>query len=157
MELIGKAPINPILFYSGKITGYILWLLFCLSLSGIHLLPKTSFDFVRYLSYGLLALGILLTFISLVDLGKSTRFGLPTDDTKLVLKGLYRFSRNPMYLGLNLLTISSMIYFLNVLIILAGIFSIVTYHLIIIAEERFLKQRFGQPYDIYLNKVRRYL
>ena len=62
-----------------------------------------------------------------------------------------------MYLGFNLLTISAMIYTMNIWIIIIGIYSIIIYHLIIIGEERFLKNRFGQEYISYRNKIRRYL
>ncbi len=62
-----------------------------------------------------------------------------------------------MYFGFNLWTISSMIYTLNIWIILIGIYSIIIYHLIILEEERFLEKRFGIAYSNYKNNIRRYL
>jgi protein-S-isoprenylcysteine O-methyltransferase Ste14 len=73
------------------------------------------------------------------------------------MAGIYRISRNPMYVGLHLLTLSSMVYTLHPLIILAGFFSFLVYHLIILGEEKFLAGRFGAPYLKYKQKVRRYL
>jgi protein-S-isoprenylcysteine O-methyltransferase Ste14 len=62
-----------------------------------------------------------------------------------------------MYMGFNLLTISSMIYSMHIIIFLSGIFSIIVYHLIILAEEQFLEDRFGFEYANYKKKIRRYL
>jgi protein-S-isoprenylcysteine O-methyltransferase Ste14 len=62
-----------------------------------------------------------------------------------------------MYLGFNLLTISSIIYMLNPIVSLFGIYSIIIYHFIIIGEERFLETRFGTAYLDFKKRVRRYL
>ena len=62
-----------------------------------------------------------------------------------------------MYLGFNLLTVSSMIYILNFTTIILGLFSILTYHLIIKAEERFLGRRFGDDFLKYNSETRRYI
>ena len=90
-------------------------------------------------------------------LGKSTRFGLPTEKTVLKTRGLYKISRNPIYFGFNLITLSSIIYFINPIILVPGIYSIVVYHLIIIGEEKFLEKAFGVAYLKYKKKVRRYI
>ncbi len=157
INLIGKAPINPILFYSGKISGYITWILLILLLLRINVIDKISFGYNDYLSYIFLIIGLTLIIISLFNLGRSTRFGLPIETTKLKTNGLYKISRNPMYLGLNSLTISSMIYSLNIWVLLLGIYSLIIYHLIIKSEEIFLENRFGLEYTNYKKKVRRYL
>jgi protein-S-isoprenylcysteine O-methyltransferase Ste14 len=157
MELFGKPPINPILFFSGKIAGYLTWMILLLCLLGIPVFPLPSNMPVKYISYIVLAAGLFLTGVSLVNLGKSTRLGLPQKQTDFKTGGIYRFSRNPMYLGFDLLTAASALYSLNAIIILMGLYSIAVYHLIILAEENFLEQRFGSAYAEYKNKVRRYL
>jgi protein-S-isoprenylcysteine O-methyltransferase Ste14 len=72
-------------------------------------------------------------------------------------KGLYRFSRNPMYvgyfiyfLGCGLLTASWL--FLAVLVIFQ-----VSTHWLIRAEERWCLKEFGDRYQSYMKKVRRYI
>lgn len=159
MDLIGKTTINPLIFYTGKISGYITWILLILQHTDNYLFV---FEGVRYnsqiyLSYLLAGFAIFLIILSLLNLGKSTRLGLPTNDTKLKTKGLYKISRNPMYLGFNLLTFLSMIYMLNLTIVFLGLYSILTYHLIIKAEERFLEQRFGDDFVNYKSETRRYI
>jgi protein-S-isoprenylcysteine O-methyltransferase Ste14 len=83
--------------------------------------------------------------------------GLPTEKTILKTNGIYRFSRNPMYFGFNLLTIASMLYWININVIILGIYSIIIYHLIILGEEKFLEERFGDEYFSYKKIVRRYI
>jgi protein-S-isoprenylcysteine O-methyltransferase Ste14 len=43
------------------------------------------------------------------------------------------------------------------LVLILGIYSIITYDLIIRAEERFLKKRFGEEYQEYKERVNRYI
>ena len=158
MDIIGKATINPVLFYTGKISGYITWIWYIIQHTGYFFeWERGPFQSLQYLCYVMTGLALLLIVISLINLGKSTRLGLPKTDTELKVKGIYSISRNPMYLGFDLLTLSSMIYSFNVIIIILGIFSIVVYHWIIKAEERFLEQRFGNEYINYISNTRRYL
>jgi protein-S-isoprenylcysteine O-methyltransferase Ste14 len=90
-------------------------------------------------------------------LGTSVRLGLPTGETKLKNRGIHKVSRNPMYLGFDLLTISSIVGNANLLVLVLGIDSIITYDLIIRAEEKFLKERFGEHYQEYKERVNRYI
>jgi protein-S-isoprenylcysteine O-methyltransferase Ste14 len=157
MDIIGKATINPVLFYSGKISGYISWIILFLLIFKINLIDRNSFVYSDYISYIILLAGLILSVFSMINLGRSTRLGLPTENTVFKTNGLYKLSRNPMYFGFNLVTISSMIYTLNIWIIILGIYSIIVYHRIILAEEKFLEDRFGIEYSNYKKKTRRYL
>jgi len=157
MELIGKTTINPIIFYTGKMSGYITWIIFFLMLFGVELIDKKTFYLNSYISAILVFLGLLFTAISLINLGKSTRLGLPSDDTALKTNGLYKISRNPMYVGFNLITLASMVYLLHWIIIILGVYSMITYHIIIKGEENFMIKRFGDDYKNYQLKVRRYI
>ena len=157
MDWIGKTTINPFLFYSGKISGYITWIVLILFLLDSNLTKRISNRYNDYLSYALLIIGLFFIVYSMVNLGRSTRLGLPSEDTVLKTNGLYKISRNPIYVGFNLLTIASIVYSLNITIILAGIYSIIVYHLIILGEEKFLENRFGQDYMDYKKRARRYL
>jgi protein-S-isoprenylcysteine O-methyltransferase Ste14 len=157
MELIGKPPINPLLFYTGKISGYITWIVFIYALVEDSFCSGISFNYNEILAISLFALGLLFSVISILNIGSSIRLGLPNEDTVLKSKGIYRISRNPMYVGFGLFTISSMIYTMNYTIIALGLFSLVVYHLIIKSEEKFLLNRFGDDYEVYRKKVRRYL
>jgi protein-S-isoprenylcysteine O-methyltransferase Ste14 len=159
MEILGKPAINPLVFYTGKISGYITWIILILQHTDNYwmVFEGELYNFQIYISYSLLGLSAFLITISLLNLGKSTRFGIPTEETKLKTKGIYSVSRNPMYLGFNLLTISAIIYTSSIFVFVLGIYSIIVYHLIIKAEESFLEQRFGNEFLIYKSKTRRYI
>jgi protein-S-isoprenylcysteine O-methyltransferase Ste14 len=155
MKLIGKAPINPAVFYSGKIAGYALWI--ALLVSMINAPAISAWPVSRLLALVLAALGLILITVSLINLGSATRLGLPEESTQFKTNGLYRISRNPMYLGFDLLTISAIVFVPGFMVFILGVYSIFTYHLIIHAEESFLEARFGEIYCAYTRRVRRYL
>ena len=77
---------------------------------------------------------------------------------KLVTSGIYKYSRNPMYLGLLLIVISSSVLYLN-------IYSVTTpmifYYWInrfqIKREEIFLTEKFGKEYLLYMTRTRRWI
>jgi protein-S-isoprenylcysteine O-methyltransferase Ste14 len=157
MRAIGRSTINPFLFYSGKIAGYICILAAFLEIMGISIVRFDMPLFVSYLAYALILLGITLIAVSIIHLGDSISIGVPSERTKLKTGGLYRYSRNPIYLGFNLLTVSSILISPNYIVAFLGVYSIVIYHFIIIGEEFFLRKRFGKKYEEYCRKVRRYI
>jgi protein-S-isoprenylcysteine O-methyltransferase Ste14 len=157
MNIIGRAPINPIIFYTGKFTGYAVWGVWVLSATGLADFSMWAVPILQQLSFMTFGMGLILVMCSLINLGKSTRLGLPEEDTELQTNGLYRFSRHPMYVGFHLFTVSAALYTLNPYVLIGGVYSVVVYHYIIKAEERFLEQRFTQAYEAYKKEVRRYL
>lgn len=76
----------------------------------------------------------------------------------LVLNGAYRFTRNPMYLGM--LSIAT-----GLALAAGGLWTMLTVPLIwmvlnfhvVAREEAYLRRRFGRPYEEYQGKVRRWL
>lgn len=157
MKLAGKPTINPWLFYTGKASGYITWIVFVYSLIRDGQGTISKFCCNAIIAYVIIATGLVFTTVSLMNLGRSTRLGLPAEETTLKTGGIYRISRNPMYVGFGLFTIGSVIYTLNLPVAMLGIYSLVVYHLIIKGEERFLQDRFGNDYNNYKKRVRRYL
>ena len=77
---------------------------------------------------------------------------------KLITSGIYRYSRNPMYLGLLMVVTSTSIFYLN-------IFSITTPFIFyswinrfqIKREEIFLTEKFGKEYLLYKTKTRKWI
>ena len=110
-------------------------------LSSLFIVP-TTFNYQGSLSILVLILGFacLLPSFKLFARYKTTISPLkPSDATALVTEGMYRYSRNPMYLGLLLSTIASTIWFgswFGLIIIIFFIFLI--YFLQIITEEEAL-------------------
>ena len=88
MKIIGKATIHPFLFYSSKIAGYVIWVLYVLAFFKIINIKMISLEWLEYLSYLILILGLIFTFTSLIHLGSSTRLGLPNEKTVLKITGI---------------------------------------------------------------------
>ncbi len=76
----------------------------------------------------------------------------------LVTGGIYRFTRNPMYLGLLLVLIGTIFLSRDVLALLSvpG-FIVMLNRLQILPEERALRARFGRAYDAYCARTRRWI
>ena len=78
--------------------------------------------------------------------------------TALVTTGIYRYTRNPMYLGMAL-AYAALSLFADSLIALAGLpVALAVMHYGVIArEERYLEAKFGAEYQAYKNVVRRWI
>lgn len=157
MNIIGKSTINPLLYYTGKISGYIIWVFYIFSIVDLGALSNQQIYFLKIAAHFLAGLGLILVLFSFKKLGDAVRIGQPSDVTELKTNGIYRFSRNPIYVGFNLLTLASIFYIWNILVIIAGLYSIIVYHFIILGEEKFLEKRFSEKYLEYKKKTRRYI
>lgn len=82
----------------------------------------------------------------------------PADPTRrLVRSGLYKLSRNPMYLGVIMLLIGEAIFFQSIYLWLYSILIFLAFHFFILfSEEPRLRKDFGEEYGEYCNKVRRW-
>ena len=78
--------------------------------------------------------------------------------TSLVTSGIYQYTRNPMYLGLVLMLVGWALYLSHFLaFILIPLFMMYITRFQIQPEERMMTQKFGQHYQAYLEKVRRWI
>jgi protein-S-isoprenylcysteine O-methyltransferase Ste14 len=78
--------------------------------------------------------------------------------TAIVTAGPYRFSRNPLYVGLTLLYCGLTLAFNTWwgIVLLAPVL-IVMHSGVVLREERYLERKFGDTYRQYRSRVRRYL
>ena len=81
-----------------------------------------------------------------------------TEATVMVRNGPYRFTRNPMYLGMLLLTSGVAVTFGSVApLLLPPLFAVVLHVRFVRREEEFLTRRFGADYLAWCKTVRRWL
>jgi protein-S-isoprenylcysteine O-methyltransferase Ste14 len=115
---------------------------------------------VRVLGVALFLIGVAIYLWCAWDFAvKGLGTPAPIDAPRLlVVKGLYRFTRNPMYVGVSAMILGQALYY--------GSFSIVIYLLAIVLafnlfvrfyEEPTLRRLFGEQYDEYCRKVPRWL
>ena len=78
--------------------------------------------------------------------------------SSLVTSGIYRYSRNPMYLGLVLILLGWAFYLSHFLaFVLLPVFILYMTRFQIQPEEQMMARKFGKTYQAYLNKVRRWI
>lgn len=77
---------------------------------------------------------------------------------KLVVVGLYRFMRNPMYVGVLLLVLGWSLYFMSPILILYMAVLAFGFHIRVVRnEEPWLKEQFGKQWELYQQEVPRWL
>lgn len=76
----------------------------------------------------------------------------------LVVQGLYRYVRNPMYIGVLMVLLGEALYFQSVVLgeYAVGFFVVINL-VIVLIEEPTLRSRFGESYERYCRAVRRWL
>jgi protein-S-isoprenylcysteine O-methyltransferase Ste14 len=154
--LSGQPPIPVWMFLAGKTSIATAIILLLLRALGLPIGPEVPVA-LQGASVVLLLVGLGIAVPSLFQLGEELRFGLSQQQAVIKSTGLYGVSRNPLYLGFYLIGFASCLYVPIVInLILVGI-AITVHHRVVMAEERFLHQQFGETYDQYTRLVRRYL
>ena len=153
----GKAPINRTLFYTSKYSIIILWAAMVIQSWGISISFIEVPRFLQVIALLFWFFGFVLLYYGRFKLGNSFRLGTPKEDTSLTVDGLYKLSRNPMYVGMYATLVASALYTLNPMVILLAGFVVAVHHTIVLAEEKHMQKVFGQKYLDYRNCVRRYV
>ena len=121
-------------------------------------LPISPAPVRLWIGLGVIVIGAVLVFFALGEFRNcetSEDPNVPT--TTLVTRGPYRFSRNPMYVSLTLMLVGVGVAANSWWILLMVVPVLVVMHLgVIVREERYLEQKFGQVYRDYKASVRRW-
>ena len=114
----------------------------------------------RYFGAALALCGALIYFWCAWDfVSKGLGTPAPIDAPRvLVVKGLYHFTRNPMYVGVASVIFGQALYYGSGRVAIYGGFVIVTFHLFVLFyEEPTLRRLFGESYNAYCGKVPRWI
>ena len=136
------------------------WLLFAVAVFGLvtlAVLDWNSFVFPDWLRYGvglpMLVGGLILAFWGSGILGWKRTSG---QKGKLQTDGLYRYSRNPQYLG-DIVNFVGLVLFSNVAsVVVPGLLAAALFALWPFSEEPWLRERFGEAYERYCQRVPRF-
>ncbi|MCI7791857.1 MAG: isoprenylcysteine carboxylmethyltransferase family protein [Lachnospiraceae bacterium] len=117
----------------------------------------------RYMISELRIVGIALGIIAVIFFASATitmktswRVGIPEEKTTLVTDGIYKWSRNPAFVGFDLLYCSICLMFFNLPLVIVSVWAAVMLHLQILQEEEHMHNMFGDVYDEYKNHTLRY-
>lgn len=102
--------------------------------------------------------GDLVFLTAVLTMKNSWRAGIPdTDRTEFVSHGIYRYSRNPAFLGFDMMYAGILLMYFNWALLALTIWAMVMLHLQILQEEKYLPTVFGSEYLEYKKHTRRYL
>tara|TARA_B110000444_G_C18717366_1_gene536718 strand:- start:119 stop:577 length:459 start_codon:yes stop_codon:yes gene_type:complete len=127
---------------------------------GEFIIPKyILFTLLNLIGIIGLILSLALFFSSLNLFNSYKENPKPQSNTKKIIKtGIFAYSRNPMYLAFILFHFSMFLTFENVAYFLSSIGLFVWINTYVIpVEEDFLKEKFGDDYNRYLDAVKRWL
>jgi protein-S-isoprenylcysteine O-methyltransferase Ste14 len=113
-------------------------------------------DSITIIGIILVAIGLIIEIVAMINLGMNFRFELPKEQTELVVNGFYRVMRNPIVFALYLLVFGIFLMIPNILTLFLLILIVITFDAKVRGEEKFLSERFGKDYEEYKNRVGRY-
>jgi protein-S-isoprenylcysteine O-methyltransferase Ste14 len=122
-------------------------------------IPLATPQIVTNIGFALTFIGFLLGVGALIEFRKArTTLDPHSSVNNLVMSGVYRFTRNPIYLGFLFMVIGLPLnygYYWG--IVIAPIFVILINRLVIKKEEAYLEKKFKEQYTSYRSRVRRWL
>ena len=121
------------------------------------------FGVKQFLTTELRIVGILLGVMAVIFFAAATitmknswRVGIPEEKTTLITNGIYRWSRNPAFVGFDLLYASMNLLFFNILLVIVSAWAAIMLHLQILQEEEHMLKMFGAEYEEYRRHTFRY-
>ena len=134
-------------------------LIYWLSPNALHVDLPQRLQTIFIFSIFLLAIGLALSAIFVIFKAQTTIHPhKPQESSRLVTWGVYRFSRNPMYLALSLILLAITVYFSNIFgLIITAVFVLYITEFQIKPEEVVLTELFGDEYKEYCSRVRRWV
>lgn len=104
-----------------------------------------------------LAGATILLFFTLQSFGDSYRLGVDHESPgDLVVHGVFAFSRNPVYLGLDIIFVSLFLFYGSLFFLSMMLGAGLAMHIMIINEEKALRKNFADQYVVYCQQVPRY-
>ena len=132
--------------------------------TGVHIIriPPDVYLFDSYAAKTagtiLIVLGLSVFIWAFVSFGRSWRVGMDrTTPGELVTTGIFAFSRNPIYLFIDLWFAGSCLITGRLSFLLFAVVALVFIHIQILREEKFLAQLYPDQYGAYLARTGRYI
>jgi protein-S-isoprenylcysteine O-methyltransferase Ste14 len=105
-----------------------------------------------------ISIGIFIVMVGQYQMGASWRFGVDkANSTALVARGLYSYSRNPIYVGAMLTTLGYFIWVPTAVTLASLAISVVAINFQVRLEEEHMRSLHGKQFDNYCREVPRWL
>lgn len=114
--------------------------------------------FLILLGVGLLLFSLVWIATAQIQMGNAWRVGIDqAHQTELVQSGLFQWSRNPIFLGMRLNLLGLFLVLPNAVTLAVFILGDVLMQIQVRLEEEYLTQLHGESYQVYCQKVRRWI
>jgi len=115
-------------------------------------------DFISILGLLVISLGIVFFIVAAITMKNSWRVGIDkSTKSKLITEGIYRYSRNPAFVGFYLMFIGLFLIYIDVITCIVMFFNIYAMNRLVNEEEKHLEEMFEEEYITYKKKTPRYL
>jgi len=127
------------------------------------LLPGLSFAIPGspLVALGIVMTGVVVALLGVLEFrtaGTTVDPRAPEQSASLVVRGVYRVSRNPMYVGFLLMLTGWAVFLGNIAsLLLLPVFILYMNRFQIVPEEQYMREKFGEAYAQYQATVRRWL
>ncbi|MBL4933722.1 methyltransferase family protein [Clostridium paridis] len=102
--------------------------------------------------------GIIFFCVAAITMKNSWRVGIDkSTKSELITEGIYKYSRNPAFVGFYLMFIGLFFVYLDIITLIVMILNIYIMNRLVIEEEKHLEEMFGEEYIKYKDKTPRYL
>jgi len=156
-DSLGQYPIERRVFIVGKMSMGISWGTITVQAARGKINAAPLPVARQYIVVLLILIGIAFTIPAFLNLGSRNSFGLSDESEGLQTTGIYRISRNPMYLGFYLVTLASLVAVPHWINIGCGLLGMYIHHRIALVEEQVLLEQYTDAYEDYKRRVRRYI
>lgn len=114
---------------------------------------------IRNIGFGFVVVGFLFGLAAFIEFRKAKTTILPhASVSNIISSGIFRFTRNPIYLGFLFMVIGFPLNYGSIWGIIAAPFFVTTMNrLVIEKEEAYLEKKFGEQYTSYKSRVKRWL
>lgn len=121
----------------------------------LHSLERTA---VRSTGFVLLLVSLVWTIVAQAQMGNSWRIGIDTENrTELVQAGVFRLSRNPIFVGMIVTLLGLFLVIPNVGTLVTLLVGAILIGIQVRLEEEYLTSTHGDTYTEYRRKVRRWI
>jgi protein-S-isoprenylcysteine O-methyltransferase Ste14 len=121
-------------------------------------IPWLGASWVRFTGWILLIASLGWTIAAQAQMGASWRIGIDSEHrTKLVRNGVFRISRNPIFLGLMTTLLGLFFVIPNAITFMTFVLGVVLINMQVRLEEEYLKTTHGDEYVSYIQRVRRWI
>ncbi len=115
-------------------------------------------SWIRFTGSILLVASLGWTIVAQLEMGESWRIGVDSEHrTKLVRTGVFRISRNPIFLGIIVTLLGLLLVIPNGISLMTFVLGVVLINIQVRLEEEYLKTTHGDEYILYIQRVRRWI